>query len=389
MEWGCQFSYGIFLTELCQELGWGRAIVSGAYSLFFIWHTVIYFPAGSLNDRHGPKFTLLISIIAVSGGYALMSIINAPWQLYIFYGIVIGTGQGFCYVPITSTVFRWFVKRRGIALGITVAGIGMGTLIMAPFAQFLIARFDWRISYLILASFVAGIGLPVSRLMSLDPSEKGLLPYGVREIATEGKQRDRSLSSTVDFSLKQAITTRQFWLLCVMYASLLCAVQMVMVHLKAYALDSGTAELTAVNAIGFIGGASIGGRIVMGGLSDRIGRKAAFFVSYFLVAVMMLWLMEARQPWQFYLFSAIFGFGYGGCVPLFPAAVGDCFGEKFHGGIFGILSIAGGVGGAIGPLLAGYVSDLTGNYDIAIIVGAIMLFVAMGCSLVLKPPSRH
>jgi len=226
---------------------------------------------------------------------------------------------------------------------------------------------------LILASFVAGIGLPVSRLMSLDPSEKGLLPYGVREIATEGKQRDRSLSSTVDFSLKQAITTRQFWLLCVMYASLLYAVQMVMVHLKAYALDFGIAESTAANAIGFIGGAGIGGRIVMGGLSDRIGRKAAFFVSYFLVAVMMLWLMEARQPWQFYLFSAIFGFGYGGCVPLFPAVVGDCFGEKFHGGIFGILSIASGIGGAIGPLLAGYVPDLTGNYDIAIIVGAIML----------------
>jgi len=142
VEWGCQFSYGLFLTELCQEVGWGRAIVSGAYSLFFIWHTVIYFPAGSLNDKNGSRFTLLISIIAVSGGYALMSIINAPWQLYIFYGIVIGTGQGFCYVPITSTVSRWFVKRRGIALGITVAGIGMGTLIIAPFAQFLIARFD-------------------------------------------------------------------------------------------------------------------------------------------------------------------------------------------------------------------------------------------------------
>ena len=83
VEWGCQLSYGVFLTELCQERGWSRAVVSGAYSLFFIWHTVIYFPAGRLNDRYGPRTTLMVSIIAVSGGYALMSIITAPWELYI------------------------------------------------------------------------------------------------------------------------------------------------------------------------------------------------------------------------------------------------------------------------------------------------------------------
>jgi len=386
VEWGCHYSYGVFFTELCADLDWTRAMVSGAYSLGFLWHGIIYFVAGSLNDRYGPRLTLAISAVIMGLGYALMSVINAPWQLYIFYGIVIGTGMGFGFLPVTSTVSRWFVRRRGMALGITMAGIGIGILVMAPFAQFLITKFDWRVSYLILAGLVVIIILPVSRLMRLNPSEKGLLPYGVGEIATASKQHDNSPSSAVDFSLKRVTRTSQFWLLSVMYASYSFAVQMVMVHLKAYAVDFGIAEMTAVAALGLAGAGNITGRIVTGSLSDKIGRKACFFVAYLLMAVMMLWLIKARQPWQFYLFSIAFGFGHGSLVPLFPAVIGDWFGTKFHGSIFGMLGIALGIGGAIGPLLAGYIFDITRSYDIAIIIGAVVLFIALGCSFAIKAP---
>ena len=386
VEWGCHYSYGVFFTELCADFGWTRAMVSGAYSLGFLWHGIIYFVAGSLNDRYGPRLTLMISAVIMGIGYALMSVIEAPWQLYIFYGIVIGTGVSFGFLPVTSTVSRWFVKRRGTALGITMAGIGIGTLVLAPFAQFLITKFDWRTSYLILASLVVVVVLPVSRLMRLDPSEKGLLPYGREEIATENEQRGNSLSSEVSFSLKQATRTSQFWLLAVMYASYPFAVQMVMVHLKAYAVDFGIAEMTAVAALGLIGAGNITGRIVIGSLSDKIGRKACFLVAYLLMAVMMLWLLKARQPWQFYLFSVVFGFGHGSLVPLFPAVIGDWFGTKSHGSIFGMLGVALGIGGAIAPLLAGYIFDTKGSYDIAIIIGAVVIFIALGCSFAIKAP---
>lgn len=380
VEWGCQYSYGVFLTELCGDLGWTRALVSGAYSLYFLWHGLFYFVAGSLTDRYGPRLMLMISILILGSGYALMSTIDAPWHLYVVYGIVVGTGMSFGYLPVTSTVSRWFMERRGTALGLTVAGVGMGTLILAPFAQFLIYEFDWRTSYLILAGLVVIIALPVSRLMSRDPSEKGLLPYGVKELEPESKQNDKPASSAVHLSLKRAIQTRQFWLLSAMYACLVLAVQMVMVHLKAYAIDFNVAEMAAATAVGLVGGASIGGRIVMGSLSDRIGRKASFSIAYFLMAIIMLWLLKARQPWEFYLFSTVFGFGYGACVPLFPAVIADCFGTRFHGSIFGALSVAAGLGGMLGPLLAGYVFDITGSYNIAFIIGAAVLFLALACS---------
>ena len=380
LEWGFQYSYGIFFTELCDDLNWTRTMVSGAYSLFFLWHSITYLVAGRLNDRYGPRLTLAISIIALSAGYALMSIINMPWQLYASYGIVIGTGVGFAFVPVTSTVSRWFVNKRGMALGITVAGIGIGTLILAPFAQFLISKFDWRTSYLIIAGLLFIIGFPVTRLMRLEPSEKGLLPDGVEE------SKHNSSSSTVDFTLKQAIKTKAFWLLFAMNMFLVLPVQMVMVHLKAYATDFGVAEMTSAIVLGLVGGASIGGRIAMGSVSDKIGRKASFFIACLLMAVMMLWLLKTREPWQFYLFSAIFGFGYGSWVPLFPAITADWFGTKFHGSIFGAIALAAGIGGAIGPLLAGYIFDTMGSYNIAIIIGAVVCFMAAGCSFTLKAP---
>jgi len=388
LGWGFQYSYGVFLTELCHDLNWTRTMVSGAYSLFMFWHSIMYLVAGRLNDKFGPRLTLAIAIIALTVGYSLMSLVSAPWQLYIFYGIIIGTGGGFGYVPVTSTVSRWFIKRRGMAMGITVAGVGIGTLMLVPFAQFLISEFGWHISYLIIAGIILVIGLPVSRLMRLQPSEKGLLPDGIEESKYKNKH-DSLPSSTVDFTLKEAIKTQAFWLLLTMYVFLAFTLQMVMVHLKAYATDVGITPMVAATILGIVGGVSILGRIAMGSVSDKIGRRASLLIASLLMAVMMLWLIKARQPWQFYLFSTIFGFGYGSWIPLFPAITADWFGTKSHGTIFGAIMLAPGIGGAIGPLLGGYIFDTTGSYDIAIIIGAAVLFVAAACSFALKAPQAR
>ena len=387
LQWGCLYTYGVFFTELCRDLGWTRGMVSGAYSVLFLWHSFMYIVAGSLNDRYGPRLTLAISAITMSIGYALMSVIEAPWQLYIFYGIVLATGLSFGYLSVTSTVSRWFVKRRGTALGITASGGGIGILALAPLAQFLLTNFGWRTSYLILAALLVAIVLPISRLVRLEPSEKGLLPYGAEEI--EVRNGHGGLPSTTAFTPKQAARTKAFWLLFALYASLDFSIQMVMVHLDAYAKDVGIAPMLAATVLGVVGGSSIPGKIAVGSISDKIGKKTSFFICLLLTAVMMLWLIKARQPWQFYLFSALFGFGYGGCIPLFPAASADWFGTKFHGAIFGLLSVSCGIGGSIGPFLAGYIHDVTGSYEPAIIIAAAVLFIAMGLSLAIKTPQAQ
>lgn len=384
LVWGFQYSYGVFFTELCNDLGWTRTAVSGAYSLFMLWHSICYLVAGRLNDRYGPRATLAVSVIVLAAGYALMTTVSALWELYIVYGVIIGTGCGFCFAPVTSTVCRWFVRKRGMALGITVAGIGIGTMAMAPCAQLLISGLDWRTSYLLIAAALLAIGLPISRLMRLDPAEKGLLPDGVEAMSEHSDSEDSLVF--VGFVLSQAIKTRAFWLLLVMFAVLNCAVQLLMVHLKAYVTGFGIAPMIAATLIGLIGIGSTPGRVVMGYVSDRIGRRKSFFTAYLLLAIMMLWLLEAREPWGLYVFSACFGFFYGSCVPLFPAITADWFGTRYHGAIFGAILLAPGIGGAVGSLLGGYVSDITGSYDIAITIAAMALLLGAVCSLVIRAP---
>ena len=382
---GCLYSYGVFLTELCADLGWSRAVVSGAYSLVMICNGVFSFVAGNLNDRYGPRLTLMVCIIAMSAGYALMATVAAPWQLYVFCGLMAGGGYGFCYLPIASVASRWFVAKRGVVLGVTTAGVGVGALLMAPFAQVLISAFGWRISYQILAGLLVIIALPLSRLMRLEPCEKGLQPYGLEKIPA-GQPNNAPSPNNMDFTFEQALRTKAFWLLFAMFMFFILPLQMVMVHLKAYAGDVGLAPMVGAALTGLVGGGSILGRVTMGRLSDKFGRKSSFFTAYLLLAVMMLWLVGARQPWQFYLFSVVFGFGYGSCDVLFPAITGDYFGTKSHGSILGMVSSAIAPGGAIGPLLAGYIFDTTGTYYIAIIIGIVVLFIAAGCSLIIKAP---
>jgi MFS family permease len=302
------------------------------------------------------------------------------------YGVVLGGGISFAFLPVTSTVTHWFVKRRGMALGLTTAGIGMGTLALAPFAQFLIFKFDWRVSYLIIAGLVLIIVLPISRLVRLNPSEKGLLPYGAEE--TSARKTNDSLASMADFTVKEALKERAFWILFLVDAFHIMAIQTIMVHLKTCATDVGISPMVAATILGTVGGASVLGRIAMGSASDRIGRREAYLINLFLMAIMMLWLIKAKQPWQFFLFSTIFGFGYGGCVPLGPAIIGDWFGTKYHGSILGVLILSGAIGG-VGPVMAGHICDVTGNYNLAFIIEAVGLFIAAGCCLLLKAPSAR
>jgi len=384
--WGLQYSYGVFFESLCKEFGWTRTIVSGAYSVFMVLHCALYPVVGIVNDKYGPRKSLLLCVLLMSSGFALMSQINAPWQLYVVYGGVIASGIAFAYLPVISTVTHWFIKRRGIALGIATAGIGIGTMALLPFTQLLISKFGWRTSYLIVAALPIIIAFPVSRLLRLNPSEKGLLPFGAGEAIN--KKTNNFPTSTRNFTVREAIRERGFWILLTINTLHMMVVQIIMVHLKTHITDVGIPPMVAATILGVVGGASILGRIAIGNISDKIGRRQGYLLSLLPMAIMMLWLLQARQAWQFYLFSALFGFGYGGGVPLPPAIIGDWFGTEHHGSILGILSLGGVIGGT-GPIVAGHIYDVTGSYDLSFIIGAVMLFIAAALSLLIKAPEAN
>jgi len=180
LQWGFHESFGIFFTELYRDLALTRTEVSGSYALFYVVSSTLGILTGRLNDKYGPRLMLTISVIVISIGCALMSVVNTLWQLYVVYGVIIAVGASFGWVPVIATVCHWFVKKRGMALGITKAVTGIGMFIMPPLSQFLIIKLGWRISYLIIAGLICAISLPASRFTSPDPADKGLYPDNMK-----------------------------------------------------------------------------------------------------------------------------------------------------------------------------------------------------------------
>jgi OFA family oxalate/formate antiporter-like MFS transporter len=385
LQWGFHESFGIFFTELYRDLALTRTEVSGSYALFYVVSSTLGILTGRLNDKYGPRLMLTISVIVISIGCALMSVVNTLWQLYVVYGVIIAVGASFGWVPVIATVCHWFVKKRGMALGITKGATGIGMFIMPPLSQFLIIKLGWRISYLIIAGLICAVGLPASRFTSLDPAEKGLYPDNM-EGTVKNTGNDKRISNIRDFTIKQAVRTKQFWLLFALSAIFALPFG-IWVHLKAYMVGFGISEMTAANVIGLSGAAYVVGVLVINYLSDRIGRKKPLIISLLLMGLMMLWLLRAREPWEFYVFSIIIGFFWGG-LGLFSAIIADWFGLKFLGSIFGILDASWGIGAGISPVLAGYIFDTTGSYQLSIIMGAVVIFITAGLALLLRHPGE-
>jgi OFA family oxalate/formate antiporter-like MFS transporter len=385
LQWGFHESFGIFFTELYRDLALTRTEVSGSYALFYVVSSTLGILTGRLNDKYGPRLMLTISVIVITIGCALMSVVNTLWQLYVVYGVIIAVGASFGWVPVIATVCHWFVKKRGMALGITKGATGIGMFIMPPLSQFLIIKLGWRISYLIIAGLICAVGLPASRFTSLDPAEKGLYPDNMKG-TVKNTGNDKRISNIRDFTIKQAVRTKQFWLLFALSAIFALPFG-IWVHLKAYMVGFGISEMTAANVIGLSGAAYVVGVLVINYLSDRIGRKKPLIISLLLMGLMMLWLLRAREPWEFYVFSIIIGFFWGG-LGLFSAIIADWFGLKFLGSIFGILDASWGIGAGISPVLAGYIFDTTGSYQLSIIMGAVVILITAGLALLLRHPGE-
>jgi len=313
-------------------------------------------------------------------GYLLMSQIGAIWQLYLFYGVIIGIGMSGGFVPLVSTVSRWFVKRRGTMTGLVVSGIGVGTTIMPPAVSWLISNYGWRTSYIIVGIIALVFTILAAQFLRRDPGQMGQLPFG------ESKAEQESLNlKPRGFSLRQAIHTSQFWLLCAIFLCFAFCEQVMMVHIVPHATDLEISAASAASILAIIGGASVVGRIIMGSASDKIGNKSALIICCIMLSVALFWLLATKELWMFYLFAAIFGFTLGGWAPLISLLVAELFGLSSLGTILGIVVFVIGIGEAIGPVMAGHIFDITGSYQLAFLIFAAVSIVAIILTTALKP----
>ena len=386
MHTGLMYTYGVFFKHLTADFGWSRGATSGVHSVFMIVHGIFAIIMGWMVDRFGPAKVMAASSFFGGLGLVLTSQINALWQLYITYGVIFGIGAGGGFIATMATTARWFIKRRGLALGIVASGAGLGTLLLAPIAERLIAGFGWSIAYLVLGVAAWAIMIPCALLLRRDPAEKGLRPYGSDEVRAPAESIEQLEASTTEkgINLMVAARSKPLWMLFIIFFLFNYCLQMVMVHLVNYATDIGIASLYAATFISIIGIGSFIGRIIMGGASDRIGANSALVICCAIMMTTLIFLIFAREPWMFYLFALIFGFAYGGEVPQMPVLVERFFGMRAVAALVGVTVLGATIGGAFGAWMGGQIFDVTQSYQPAFIVASAISFTAMILTLVLR-----
>ncbi len=377
---GAYSTYGVFFNSFLMDFGWSRTLISGASALSFFLFGLFGILAGRLNDKMGPRITMATCGVVFAIGYTLMSQVHSAWQLYLFYGLVIAVGFSAVEVSTLSTIARWFVKRRGMMSGIIKAGAGLGIMLMPLAANLLISSYGWRTAYVIIGSIVLVFVVLSSQFLKRDPSQMGLLPYGAKKSGI-----GHSDSKGSGFSLKEAIHTRQFLMLCATYLLFGFCAQVVFVHSIPHAIDLGASPTTAASILSIVGGVSIAGRFIMGSASDRLGSKLTQVSCFIFILIAFICLTATNESWTLYLFAVLYGFAHGGLYALLSPMVAEIVGLSSHGALFGVVYFSFTIGGTVGGVLSGWMFDTTGSYQLVFLICVMLSIIAIVLTLLLKP----
>jgi MFS family permease len=381
-SYGLFYTFGVFFKSLQTEFGWGRALTGSVHSVHLVIYALSTYFFGRLTDSIGPRRALTLGAFFIGIGLVLCSRIHSIWHLYFFY-IIASLGSGVTVSLPNATVQKWFVRKRGLALGLVTAGVGAGTLLLAPLTQYLITSLGWRTSYIILGICYWALLTLAAMAMVDQPGKKGLKPYGWQDKVGAEQEKDVGFH---DWPTKEAMKTKIFWLIILIYFFTNLPIHMVMIHIVPYLTDLGISRAFAAGALGLIGGISISGRIGMGVLSEKIGWKWGLFLCCLICSLMLFWLIRVRAPWMLLVFTLTYGFFYGGKITNIPGLIGSFFGTRSLGEIIGIIHAVSLTGGIIGPVLGGYIYDRSGSYRLAFLIAALAFLTASILTLFAHPP---
>ncbi len=362
MVHGFFFSFGVFYKPLMDDFGWTAAEVSLASSISSVTY-ILSVVLVSFVYKRSVRLVILLGGLLMGTSLALSSQVTELWQLYLFYGVLGGVGTSTIWVPFTATLMKWFTKKRGVAMGIALSGGGLGSLCAAPLLTYTIITYGWRTAF-----FVAGVAtflimLSVGLVMRGDPEEMGLKPYGEEQEKKRSPNADQDLGKTFrSFTAREAIRKKEFWMLYVLWVFSMVMSSIYNQHIVLFAITIGISSIVASIALGTIGFSSILGRLTVGFLLDRISVKRALIFCFLTNMASAVLLTLATNELSLYLFAMIFGFSMGGRITLEVPLASGFFGLTNLGGVLGVLETAFGIGGFVGPYLAGYMFDRTGRY---------------------------
>jgi len=362
VTYGLIYSYSVFFKPLAAYFNWDRASVSLIYSLAVIIRGAAAIGTGWAADKYGPRKVMIFCGILMAIGYLLSSRVSALWQFFLTYAVIEAIGMSGTWGVCTAMPARWFAKNRGLALGIATAGSGAGTLLIVPFAERMVASYGWSQAFVI-CGIGAGVLMVIGALLLRNPPAVPL--------PTDQKRPSDGATTA------EAMRDPRLWLITLAFLFFFFGSQIIMVHLVNYATDVGISPLIAATFVSVIGAVSIGSRIAIGPITEKIGLYKGLVITCFALAATFILLLYTRAPWSFYLCAALYGIPYGGEVTLIPLILARFFGTRAMATLMGVMVFVIGIGGALGAWYAGWIYDMTDSYNGVFITGAVFAMVSI------------
>jgi MFS family permease len=366
-------AFSLLFPPILSEFGWERGVTAGAFSFGFVASGIVSPLIGRLMDRAGPRAVMELGVALMGGGMLLAPLTSVPWHLYVTLGVMVGAGS-VClgYSGFSLFLPNWFVRRRGLAIGIAFAGVGIGSVTLLPWVQHMIEQGGWRTACTAMGLLILIALAPINLLLRKRPEDLGLQPDGDPAPSASSAKAVSNILDPVwagtEWTLARALRTARFWWIALGYFCGLYIWYAVQVHQTKFLLDIGFSASVAVWALGMVSLLGIPGQILLGHLSDRIGREAIWAISCAGFAICFAALIALRYEASLllvYLMVVTQGaLGYG-LTSVMGAVVLEIFQGPHYGSIFGTLMLLALAGGAAGPWVTGLLFDLTGSYIVA------------------------
>ena len=344
---GAMFSLAVFLEPMTRDTGWSRTAISSAMTLNFLAMGVAGFGWGALSDRFGPRPVVLIGSVLLGLGLAAASRATSELAFVLTYGVLVGVAAGSFFAPMISAVMSWFERHRSLAVSLVSVGIGVAPLTLSPFAAWLVSWTDWRSAQLTIAILAWALLLPAGFFVRPAPR------------TPEGGAGSAAVPSG---GVAEALRSPQFIVLALTFFACCAAHSGPIFHTISYAIACGVPAITAVTVYSVEGLAGLGGRLALGVLADRYGVKRILIAGLLIQALAAGAFVFARRLDEFYAIAAVFGFAYGGVMPLYPVLAREYFGQRILGTVLGAATMVSTLGMALGPLGGGWIFDRFGGY---------------------------
>ncbi len=379
-----RYSVSAFFPDLSQDLGWSRSLIGTAQSVSLWVYSFVSILTGLMIDRIGGRKSVLFGGIICLVGWLLLSTMNSVWQLFLYYGGIMGIAISFTHLVCVQSISRkWFIKKAGLAGGIVGSAFAVGTSIFSPLLTSLASDYGWR-SVSLVAAFVSGIPIILLALFVIrdTPESMGLSPDGnppsVPSPQTGGNDKH--------WSVREALKTRQFWLLFISYSLTGVVYNGIIGHIVIWAVDLGSSAAAAGIFVALFNGPSVAARICGGMMGDWYGKQKILIIGTAMSLLVALFgFFGVASATMLTVFIIIIGLAAGFSNTLFAPYLGDLYGRQNVGSLFGILTLGWGLIGGVGPLLWGRIYDWTGGYQIALFISVVCYAVALAAVCMIRP----